>query len=90
MTDDEDFLANETLSAVEWNGIREVEYKAPSTPVILADLKLGAVMIDNLVAKGLVEKCAPPTAYAERGYDAAFKLSPLGLKVLERGRYPKR
>lgn len=90
MNDETDFLENETLSAIEWKGVQEIEYKAPVDPVVLADLKVGAVGIENLVSKGLVERCAPTPAYAARGYETAFKLSPLGMKVLERGRYSRK
>lgn len=88
--DDEDFLAHEALDAREWNAVLEVAYKAPSEPVILADLKIGTVIIERLVAKGLVDKGAPTPPYAARGYDTAYKLSSLGMKVRDRGRHPKK
>lgn len=88
--DDEDFLAHESLDAREFKAVEEVAYKAPTDPVILADLKIGRIVIDRLVAKGLVDKVTPTPPYLARGYDTAYQLSTLGMKVRDRGRHPKK
>ncbi|MBN9470193.1 MAG: hypothetical protein J0J10_15625 [Bosea sp.] len=90
MTDEDDWLAHETLTAPEWKAVEELAYKAPNHFEVSANLNIGETLIARLIGYRIAETGPPLSAYQARGYDVGYGLSKFGWRVKERGRYPAR
>lgn len=90
VTDDEDFLANEALSAHQWRGLKDLASALSDMEPLAKRGNLGEVVAEQLVALGLAERGPCIERYAAIGYDIGYRVSELGWKVLDRGRWPKR
>jgi len=90
MTDDEDFLATIDLTPHQWRGLRDLASAGGDMEPLAKRANLGKVVADQLVELGLAERGRSTERYAAIGLDVGYRLSDLGWKVIERGRYAKR
>jgi len=92
MTSDEEeqFLAETALDAHEWRGIGQLANALSIFEPLAKRGNLGEVVADRLVAMGLAEKDRSSDRYFGIGMKVGYRLSTLGWKVKERGRYPRR
>jgi hypothetical protein len=87
--DDERFLAETVLDAHEWRGIGELANAISIFEPLNKRGNLGEVVADRLVALGLAEKGRSSDRYFAIGLTVGYRLSPLGWKVKDRGRFPR-
>lgn len=85
-TYDENFLTRERLDANEWRGIEQLANAGSEFEPLAKRGNLGAVIAERLVDLGLAEKGQCPDRCASVGY----RLTDLGWKIRDRGRYPLR
>lgn len=90
MTDDEAYLANVDLNAHEWRGVGQLANAISEFEPLAKRSKLGEIVAERLVNMGLAEKGPCSDRYASIGYSTGYRLSQLGWKILDRGRYARR
>lgn len=91
MTEDEEyFIAHEALDAHEWRGVRELSNALSQFEPLAKRGNLGEVVAERLVRLGLAEKGPCSDRYASIGMPIGYRLSEPGVRVLDRGRYPRR
>lgn len=91
MTEDEEyFLANTALDAHEWRGVGQLANALSIFEPLAKRGNLGEVVADRLVSLGLAEKGPSSDRYFAIGMKVGYRLSELGWKVKDRGRYPRR
>jgi hypothetical protein len=91
MTEDEEyFLAHEALDGHEWAWRRAARKRAQSIEPLAKRGNLGEVVAERLVRIGLAEKGPCSDRYASTGIPTGYRLSELGVRVLDHGRYPRR
>jgi hypothetical protein len=87
---DEDFLGNIALTAREWRAVGELSRAyGEFEPVELRD-HVGPVALARLIEMGVAERGPTPARFDRRAYPVGYRLSPLGWKVMKRGRAPQR
>jgi hypothetical protein len=84
-----DFLATQTLSGWLWRALLEIREKSKFGPVIQVDLDVGRKTFDSLLGHRLLKEGPATASQVSRGHVTAYRLSPLGMKVLARGKKPK-
>lgn len=87
---DEDFLANTALDAHEWRGVGQLANALGEFEPLAKRGNLGETVAERLVSLGIAEKGPSSSAYAARGMPVGYRLTELGWKLKDRGRYPKR
>ena len=91
MTEEEEyFLANTALDAHEWRGVGQLANALSDFEPLAKRGNLGEVVADRLVRLGLAEKGPSSDRYASIGMSVGYRLSELGWRVKERGRWPRR
>ncbi|WP_139202675.1 hypothetical protein [Rhodopseudomonas pseudopalustris] len=92
MTDEEEkvFLAETALDAHEWRGVGQLANAIDIFEPLAKRGNLGEVVADRLVSLGLAEKGRSSDRYFAIGMKVGYRLSPLGWKILDRGRFPRR
>jgi hypothetical protein len=88
MTDDEEFVAHNALNANEWRGVNQLANALSIMEPLAKRGNLGEVVADRLVSLGLAEKGRSSDRYFAIGMAVGYRLTPLGWKILDRGRYP--
>ncbi|CAN5234495.1 hypothetical protein BH10PSE4_BH10PSE4_34120 [soil metagenome] len=88
--DDDEFLRTISLDANEWRGVNQLENAMSDFEPLAKRGNLGITVTERLVRMGLAERGRPSDAYAGRGYEVGYRLSELGWKVAERGRWVRR
>lgn len=89
-TVEEYFLANETLDANEWRGVQQLANALSEFEPLAKRGNLGETVAERLVSLGIAEKGPSSSAYAARGMPVGYRLTELGWKLNDRGRYHKR
>ena len=91
MTEAEEyFLANTSLDAHEWRGVGQLANALSDLEPLAKRGNLGEVVADRLVSLGLAEKGQAVDRYYAIGMKVGYRLTELGWRVKERGRYPRR
>jgi hypothetical protein len=88
--DEEYFLANTALDGHEWRGLGQLANALSIFEPLAKRGSLDEVVADRLVSKGLAEKGRSSDRYFDIGMKVGYRLSALGWKVMDRGRYPRR
>jgi hypothetical protein len=87
---DEDFLGNIALTAREWRAVGELSRAyGEFEPVELRD-HVGPIALARLIEMGVAERGPTPPRFDRRAFPVGYRLSPLGWKVMKRGRAPQR
>lgn len=91
MTDEEEwFLAETALDAHEWRGVGQLANALNIMEPLAKRGNLGEVVADRLVSLGLAEKGRSSDRYFAIGMTVGYRLTQLGWRVLDRGRFPRR
>ena len=88
--DEEDVLANMILDANEWRGVGQLANALHELEPLAKRGNLGEVVADRLVKMGLAERGPTSDRYQSIGMRVGYRLSELGWKFVDRGRYPRR
>jgi hypothetical protein len=90
MNHDEYFLANTALDAHEWRGLNDLANAIGEFEPLAKRGNLGETVAERLVTIRLAEKGPTSDRFAAIGMPIGYRLSDLGWKIKERGRYPRR
>lgn len=90
MNDDEDYLATVDLDAHEWRGVLQLAEAIGEFEPLAKRGKLGEAVAERLVTDGLAEKGPTSDRYTSIDMPIGYRLSSLGWKVKERGRFARR
>jgi hypothetical protein len=90
MDDELYFLSETSLDAHEWRGVQELAKALNDLEPLAKRARLGEVVAERLVSLGLAEKGRSSSPYAGIGMTTGYRLTELGWKVKERGRFAKR
>jgi hypothetical protein len=85
---DEEFLGNVALTAREWRGVGELSKAYGEFEPLAARELLGPIVLERLLAMGVVEKGPTPARFDRRTFPIGYRLTALGWKVMKRGRRP--
>jgi hypothetical protein len=86
--DDAVILETLALDANEWRGLQELANALSDFEPLAKRGNLGKVVAERVVKLGLAEKGSMPR-YAAIGMAEGYRLTDLGWKVLDRGRFPR-
>lgn len=88
--DDEYFLANTALDANEWRGVGQLANALHDLEPLAKRGNLGEVVAERLVQMELAESGPTSDRYQSIGMRKGYRLTDLGWKVMDRGRFPRR
>lgn len=88
--DGEYFLANIALDAHEWRGVEQLANAIDIFEPLAKRGNLGEVIAERLVNQGLAERGATSDRYQAIGMKIGYRLSELGWRVKDRGRFPRK
>lgn len=86
--EEEAFLQNTALDAHEWRGVGQLANALSQFEPLAKRGNLGEVVAERLITLGLAEKGPCSDRYALIGMATGYRLSDLGWRVKERGRWP--
>lgn len=85
---DKDFLQHEVLNAHEWRGVTQLANALSIFEPLAKRGNLGMTIANRLVSLRLAEKGPTSERYASIGLPEGYRLTDLGWKIKERGRFP--
>lgn len=89
-SDDEHLLATVTLTAQQWNALRAMERTVTDFEPLENLPGVGRALVSQLEQLGLVEGGRLRERYTSIGLTQGYKVTDLGWRVVERGRFPRR
>lgn len=90
LSDEEYALATLTLTSQQWNALRAMEKTVTDFEPLENLPGVGPLLASQLEELGLVEAGALRDRYKEIGLSHGYKVTNLGWRIVERGRFPRR